>query len=98
MDEPKNITISFLIDLMVSIGSTYLFSLKLITLTNFITIIVGGVIVIIITGFQSKIKRIEVILVEQKLKIKELSEELKNQEQLIDIKADVKELQRYLKK
>ncbi len=93
----QNIIITSVIGLMINLFSAYLFSLGLIDFNSIIFILAGFVIFIVITGFQSKINKIEINLEEQKLEFKKLNEELKNQEHLIDVKADIKELQRYLK-
>ena len=93
-DSPKDITITFIIDIIVSIGSTYLLSSKLITLTAFIIIIVGGIIFVTITGFQSKLNRIDDKSKKQDLKIIKLEEKLKIYEKLINIEARLISLER----
>lgn len=93
-DSPKDITITFIINLVVSLGSTYLFSLKLINLTSFITIIAGGIVFIIITGFQSKLNKIDEKSKKQDQRIMKLEEKLKIYEKLINIDARLIALER----
>ena len=96
-DEFRNITLQFIIGFVINLLSVYLFSLGLINLTSIIIISIGFIIFVIITGFQSKINGFESKLSNQDSEIKKLNERLKIQDQLIDNRADIKELQRYLK-
>lgn len=98
MDNKSNtILFSFVIGFIVNIISAYLLSLGKIDLTMVIIIIVGSILFLIITGFQSKLNILENKLSKQDLRIEQLNKELKNQEQLIDIKANIQELKRYLR-
>ncbi len=109
MDNKSNsVIISSIVGFIINILSAYLFSLGLIDLTAIIVIIIGFIIFIIITGFQSKVNEFETKLSkkdlelkkklsDQDLELKKINERLKINEQLIDIKSDIKELQRYLK-
>ncbi len=96
-DKSNSIIISSIIGFIINLLSAYLFSLGLINLTAIIVIIIGFIIFIIITGFQSKVNEFETKLSNQDLELKKISERLKINEQLINIKSDIKELQRYLK-
>lgn len=90
----KDIGIPFIVGLMVNLLSAYLFSLDLIDSTALIFIIVASLVVIIIIGFQLKINEIGEEQENQKTEQKRLGEKLKIHEQLIDIKSDIKELQK----
>ena len=55
----KDIGIPFIISLMVNLISGYLFSIKIINLTLFLSILIGSLIVIILIGVQLKTNEIK---------------------------------------
>lgn len=93
----REIGIPFVIGLITNIAATYFFTIQKINLTSLIFILIGSLVVIIIMSFQLKLnetkEEIEKIEIEQK----KIGEKLKIHEQLIDIKAEIKEIKRRIK-
>jgi len=92
------IAIPSIIAFVINIISAYLFALHTIDINLMMFIIIGSIIVIIIIGIQSKNKNISEKLEKLELSNKKLEEKLKIHEQLVDIKADIKNLQMKTKK
>lgn len=88
---------SFILGLLANIISAYLFSLKIINLATLAFIIIGSIVIFIIIGIQLKTGEIREELENQKSEQKRLSEKLKIHEQLIEMKAEIKELQKRTK-
>ena len=90
----KDIGIPLILGLIVNILSAYLFSLKLISFNSLLLITITSLIVIIIAGIQLKISEIKDEIINQQTEQKRLDEKLKIHEQLINMKSEIKELQK----
>jgi len=99
MIESKNILISFIIGLTINLISAYLFFyLKTISISLLIFILIGSVLFIFIVIIQLNNYEIENRLFNQEKDQKRLTEKLKIHEQLIDMKSEIKELQKEVNK
>lgn len=92
--ETRGILISFIIGFIINLVSVYLLYLKTISLNLFIFVLMGSIFIIIIVITQLSSYEIENRLAYQEKNQRKLDEKLKIHEQLIDMKADIKELQR----
>ncbi|PIN77891.1 hypothetical protein COV15_01195 [Candidatus Woesearchaeota archaeon CG10_big_fil_rev_8_21_14_0_10_34_12] len=90
----KDIIIQFIIGLVVTLFSTYLFSLQRIDFTMLIVIIIGTIIFSMVILIQLKINELSERLDEQKKGVLDLDKRFKNIEDLNNIRLDIKELQK----
>jgi len=94
----KTISISLVIGLMANLASSYLFYLRVFSLDLIVFIIITSVFIMVIIISQSRNYGIEQRLSIQEQEQKRLIEKFKIHEQLIDMKAEIKELQKRFKK
>jgi len=90
----KDIFVPVIIGLIVNLFSAYLLSLGKINLSILLLVLIGSIVVIIILSIQLKTNKIKSELNAQKIEQQKLNEKLKIHEQLINIKAEIKELQK----
>jgi len=90
----KDITIPAIIGLIVNLVSGYLFTIQKINITMLAFIIIGSLLVILIISIQIKTNDLIDKISSLESGQQKLKEKLKIHEQLIDMKAEIKELQK----
>lgn len=90
----RDIAIPSIIAFTINAISAYLFALHTINISTLIFIVIGSIVVILIIGIQLKTRGSSERLNNLELEQQKLVEKLKIHEQLIDMKAEIKELQK----
>ena len=95
--ETRDIVIPVIIGLMVNLVTAYLFSLGWINQGVLLLIIAGSLLFVVILGIQLRTNKIEKEQRKYRMEQEKLNERLKIYDELINMKSDIKELQRRIK-